>query len=492
MSKYDPERHGMAMKVLVGSFSTESNMFPKEEMNISNFDIHIGEEMVEAMQSADLFEAAGMELIPSISANGFPHAYIQKEAFDYIAATMLNAVRRNMRETDGIFLHLHGASHVNGLAGDSGEHYLVREIRKIVGPYLPLAIVMDPHGNVSQELADNANIIRCYRNSPHTDSRETFRKVASMLIDLLQNRRETRPAYRAVPILIGGERCVSNDEPLRSVNLMLDEIEKSEKIISASYHVGFAWADSPLCCAGVTVVPASMEHYAYAQKAAAEIADFVWSKRHDFHFTGNAMETDSALAAAFASGGSPVVITDSGDNTTAGAMGFDTYLLRKILAGARRHPDKKVLVCAINDPRSLRALVKADIGDAVSIDLGMGKDDNSAPVRIDGVISARGSVDSMSDEPKAVGDAVTIAVNNVDVVVTNSTMSFATLHQFKAAGAETGKYNIIAIKQGYHFPEMQKLASYAIMALTPGATDLMTENIPYKSIRRPMFPVDRI
>ncbi len=38
-------------------------------------------------------------------------------------------------------LFLHGASHVADLAGGSGDHYLLQEIRKVVGPYMPIAVL---------------------------------------------------------------------------------------------------------------------------------------------------------------------------------------------------------------------------------------------------------------------------------------------------------------------------------------------------------------
>lgn len=47
------------------------------------------------------------------------------------------------------------------------------------------------------------------------------------------------------------------------------------------------------------------------------------------------------------------------------------------------------------------------------------------------------------------------------------------------------------VKQGYLFPELKKVAAYSVMSLTPGPTDQLTENFDYKTIHRPMFPVDR-
>ncbi|MCG4877829.1 M81 family metallopeptidase, partial [Eggerthella lenta] len=84
-----------------------------------------------------------------------------------------------MQEADGIFLMLHGASEVEGIG--SGDHHILKEIRKITGPYLPIAVVCDPHGNLCREYAEATTIIRSYRESPHTDADATMQKVAEML-----------------------------------------------------------------------------------------------------------------------------------------------------------------------------------------------------------------------------------------------------------------------------------------------------------------------
>src|SRR5699024_9014587 len=98
-----------------------------------------------------------------------------KDAFDFILDRMLKKVKEHLLEIDGIYLYLHGASKVVDLEGDAAEHMILQEIRKITGPYMPIAVVMDPHGNLSQNLVDNTTIVRTYRHSPHTDVIETRR-----------------------------------------------------------------------------------------------------------------------------------------------------------------------------------------------------------------------------------------------------------------------------------------------------------------------------
>lgn len=47
---------------------------------------------------------------------------------------------------------------------------------------MPIAMVMDPHGNLTGELAGRLNIVRCYRESPHSDQIDTERLTARSLL----------------------------------------------------------------------------------------------------------------------------------------------------------------------------------------------------------------------------------------------------------------------------------------------------------------------
>ena len=58
---------------------------------------------------------------------------------------------------------------------------------------------------------------------------------------------------------------------------------------------------------------------------ADQLADY--ERRHEFHHTGLTAEPEEALRMALDFEGKPVVITDSGDNTTSGATGWNHICL---------------------------------------------------------------------------------------------------------------------------------------------------------------------
>lgn len=481
------------MKVLVGHFTTESNENVKKLCEFNDFVYKTGSGMIDAMDIKDVFEEAGIELIPSIYANGHSNGVVSSTAFQFISTELLKTVKQHSdkNDLDGIFLFLHGASKVADLAGDSGEQYIIDEIRKIVGDYLPIAVVSDPHGNLTQAYVEKINILRCFRHSPHTDRIETHRHTAKLFIELLNHRENINPVYRKLPLLLGGERCVSTDEPMVSINKLLDKIETSPRIRSASYHIGYLRHDSYRCGAAVVVVPYAQKDTQYANEKADEIAEYVLSKRHDFHYTGNTQEPEIALVQALEHKGKPAFITDSGDNTTSGSSGYNTIILRQVLA-AESLNNKKILFAAITDPMAVELLKKYKLDEAVIFTLGMAADEYSAPVKITGKIRAQGCIHNTYYETENIGDAITVSVadQNVDIIVSSRSITYAELHQFEAANITVEDYDIIVVKQGYLFPDLKDISSFSVMSLTKGATNQKTESITFRKIMRPMFPID--
>ena len=81
---------------------------------------------------------------------------------------------------------------------------------------------------------------------------------------------------------------------------------------------------------GVVVVPATEQDNAYAENLADKLAETVWQKRHEFHYTGLTAKPQEALRMALEFEGKPVFLTDSGDNVTSGASGWNTFVLAAV------------------------------------------------------------------------------------------------------------------------------------------------------------------
>ena len=224
------------MKILIGALLAESNAYVKQDCEIQDFTILKGPGIADKLVISELARENDVELIPSLHASCMAAGVVDFDTFDYLRKKFIQAVKEHEHELDGIYLFLHGASHVRGLPGGSGDHYLLNEIRKVVGPYMPIAVLCDPRGNLAQAYVDQCTILRTFRHSPHSDRDVASQTVFRCLLDVLKDRRMIHPVYRKVPILLGGERCVSADEPLCSINKLLDEIEADPRILCCSSY----------------------------------------------------------------------------------------------------------------------------------------------------------------------------------------------------------------------------------------------------------------
>lgn|SRR5690625_2191364 len=479
------------MKIMIGHFTIESNEHVDGLTELDTFNLKFDEDLVQAMHVGDIFRKNDIDIIPAIFANGHTASVLSKEGYEYIHSKFLRTVKENLSELDGIYLFLHGASKVEGLAEGSGERQLLKDIRKLTGPYMPICVVMDPHGNLTDEYVSNMTLARCYRESPHTDMVETKRKTAKMFVDLLKDKKSLKPQYKKLPFVLGGERSVSTDEPMLSINRKLDEIEQDDRILSASFHVGYLRHDNYAAGSGLIVVPSDNKYIDYANEVLDEMYDYCVSRYDEFHYHGNALEVGETLKTSINGNYNHIVITDSGDNVTSGGMGDNTYLLNEFLK-LGTYNNKQLLFAGITDNKLFHTIKDEADNEYFDIQLGTNRNDLTQKIPLTVKIINRGYLQQIFGDTDNFGDTITLSVKDkpIDILLINNSVSFAEMHQFKAANVDINDYDIVVVKQGYIFPELKEFCDYSIMALTDGPTNQKTESIVFKQIQRPMLPFD--
>ena len=478
------------LNILVGSFTTESNTKVPYKTTMQNYDIRFNEDALKVMELENCEQRYNVHVIPSIYANANAAALVEFEAFDYIEKKLLNTIKDHINEIDGIYLHLHGASYVENIG--SGDHHIIREIRKIVGPYLPIAVSCDPHGNLTKEYVESLQIIRSYRESPHTDASSTRLYVFEMLVDLLNNRENIVAQYEKLALILGGEQSVSADEPVLSINKYMDKMEEDPRIRSVSWHVGYLRHDCAEAGCGVVVIPQSSSDNEYCKQKCKELAKYVWDKRHEFHYTGLTGSVEDSIDMALNFSDKPFVITDSGDNTTSGATGWNTLLLRKLLAS---NSNKKMLFASIRDEECFNYLDKCQNNDC-HIRLGVGRDKNSPSLDLDVIKMKKAPIYLAHGEVTigTLGEGILVRIKdtNIYVIVANKTGRITNATHLDVFDINWLDFDIVVVKQGYIFPEFKSGCKGYIMALTDGDTLQDTKHIGFKHIMRPMYPIDEI
>ncbi|MDQ9887004.1 M81 family metallopeptidase, partial [Acinetobacter pittii] len=70
-------------------------------------------------QLGNVFDESDIQLVPVICADAACSGVMKYQCFEYIENRILNSIRENLSDLDGIYLHLHGASYVEKIG--SGE-----------------------------------------------------------------------------------------------------------------------------------------------------------------------------------------------------------------------------------------------------------------------------------------------------------------------------------------------------------------------------------
>ncbi len=476
------------MKVFVGSFYHEATTFNPFLTEIDDFTFEEGEKSLDRFASTEIFKKQGIDIVPSIYATAISSGILTEETYHYFSGKMI-ARLKEAENIGGIWLHLHGSMEVENIG--SGELALLKEIRKVCGDDVPISLTLDFHANLKNEFHQYVNIVRAYRTVPHIDQAETEQITARLLIDCMKNQTKIKPSFQRVPLFLPGEKAMGNSDPLKSIFKKLKEVEQIKGIISANYFNGHAWNDTENTSASVLVVPESESYEHLAKTWTSKLVEYVFSRRHEFTYNVTVLETQEAMEKALTASDKPIFIADSGDNTTGGAPGINTLLLKSFKE--YELGNKRVLFSAIFDKQSFEKLNAYEVGDLVSETIGVNYDVNSSPVLLNGRLTSKGDLlGFMSSAKDKVGEVCVVSIGQIDVVVANRGDSFTTLNHFKRAGITIDDYDIIVVKQGYLFDELSEIAGVEILALTPGATDQRLEQLKFHHIVRPIFPIDDI
>ncbi|GAB3063898.1 M81 family metallopeptidase [Virgibacillus ainsalahensis] len=474
------------MKIITGCLYHETNTFNTFSTSVDDFVLVEGKEVENRLASTQVLKDNGAEIIPSIYATALSSGTVRKEAYRYFADKFLSVIKEN-RDIDGIWLHLHGSMVVEEIG--SGELALLKEIREHIGHDIPISLTLDIHGNLADDFHKYVNIVYSYRTVPHVDQPEVERKSAQLLVDAIKNNAKIKPSFKALPMIIPGEKAVAASEPLRSILEKIKELEHMKGIISANFFICHAWNDTENTRSSIFVVPESEEYKALAEKVTEELANYVYDRRYEFEFNAMVLEPQEAIDRALNEQSKPVFISDSGDNSTAGAPGMSTLLLRWFKE--RDLQDKKVLISAVYDAEAFHQLSSHEVGDQVTVKVGTNIDKDSAPVELEGTIKAKGDLlGYLNATNDKVGETCILSIGNLDVIISNSGESFITINHFTCAGVDVNDYDVIVVKQGYLFDELSAISKLDILAMTPGATYQWIENIDYQNIPRPIFPME--
>ena len=472
-------------RIAIAGLGIESSTFSPALSTEEAFHAKIGDSVYSRYPflQVDSLQRQRAEWIPTLVGKSLPGGTVTREAYESLVTKSLIMLKEN-GPYDGLFFDIHGAMSVVGLDDPEGD--LIARIRAVIGDDVLISTSMDLHGNVSERLAMHSDLITCYRMAPHEDAIESKKRAVTNLLDRLENGKG-KPTYKAwvpVPILLPGEKTSTRIEPGKSLYAKIPDITKQEGVIDAAIWIGYAWADEPRNHAVVMVTGDDKEQ---VEKGAEKLAQSFWDVRKQFEFVAPTTTLDESLKLALASDKKPYMISDMGDNPTAGGAGDVTWTLKELLARPEFKSDKgtSLIYASIPGPEFVEKALEIGVGGKIKAEAGAAVDNRFAgPLLLDGTITAIKEGDTNAEIE------VVVKVGSIHVIVTKKRKPYHHLSDFTNLGLNPKETNIVVVKIGYLVPELYDIRGDWTMALTPGGVDQDLNRLGYKRIKRPMFPLD--
>jgi microcystin degradation protein MlrC len=492
------------MRILIAGFQHETNTFAPSKTDYDDFvrggafPAMVRGADVLAMRDVNIpiggfiraMEGPRTELVPAIWAGATPAAHVTREAFERIAAEIVDAARG--KDFDGVYLDLHGAMVCEH--DDDGEGALLAALRAVVGPRVPIVASLDLHANVTRRMLESADALVAYRTYPHEDMAEAGERAVGLLKRLLTRGTRYHRAARRLPFLIPINGMCTMVEPARGTYGALARAESAQGV-ALSFAPGFPAADFPEC-GGVV--------WGYGDDAriegvVADLTDNIVSREAQwvvpFLEPEEAVRQAQAIAARATK---PVVIADTQDNPGGGGDSNTTGMLRALVKCEAQGAAIGLMV----DGAAARAAHEAGAGHDITIALGgQSGVDGDAPFHAtfrveqlsDGYCRYDGPM--MNGKETHAGPSARLSLGGVQIVVSTYKDQMLDRNLYRMAGVQPEEMKILVNKSSVHFhADFQPIAEAILVAKAPGPLRADPADFPWTRLApgmrlRPLGPV---
>jgi len=491
------------MKCVVAMMQHETNTFSPLQTKLAAFASGVGLKIPPSGQKAieiygdadfafagllDVAKQHGVDINVPIAAYAEPSGKVCDKAFDNIAGHICEAVAEGC---DLVLLDLHGAMVTESY--DDGEGELLRRIR-VIAPHIPIAVALDFHTNLTAMMVDNCTVIDGYRTYPHVDMRDTGKRAAFSLFEILHSGVRSKMCWKSLPMMTHMLKQTPSQQPMK--DLMNDVIAAADSghLFNASIFGGFPLADIPHVSFSVLIVEnAESDH---GEGLVNEICQRAWEKRSDFIFEAEDLTLSIQKAKSFTD--YPVVIADHGDNSGAGGSADDMTVLSEMLAQGL----DGIVAGPIWDPGAVEQLANAGRGATVELDIG-GKTNVEAINQTGKTLSCRGVVENITDGVFTIegpmqtglrvnlGQSVLLDIGQAKILVTEERWEPYDPGCFTQAGIDVKASKYILVKSRQHFrATFEAISSHIVLAAGPGVCSSDYSCFEFQHFKRPIYPLD--
>lgn len=493
-------------RILVAGFKHETNTFcrlPADMAAYRSRALYLDDDVAQNLKGTkteiaaylDFCKTEGWEVRHPIHANATPSGPVTREMFDFVRDRILACIK-----TDGPFdaalLCLHGAMVCEHT--EDGEGELLARIRTALGPDVPVAASLDLHANVTERMAEQADILLPYRTYPHIDQYEVATRVAELVKRTLAGRVKPVTTVRRGAMLDGVDHGrTTTPGPMTEVLASADKLLHQPGVLAAGICAGFPWAD--IHDAGPTALIVgdglNANHGPAHGQLAETLVQEIWDKRRITTIETVDIATAMERVRAAPPSNKPIILADFADNPGGGGYGDATRLLKGMIDANLEN----AAFATIFDPVSAAICRDNGLGAIVHLQLG-GRSDPilGEPLNVRGTVKAVTNGRFRMEGPMTAGLGVdmgttaVVSIGGIDVVVTSGRFQVYDRMYFRHARIDPLLKHVIAVKSAHHFrAAFQPIAQEVI--LVDGGGGLTSRNfkeLPYQRLRRPIYPLD--
>ena len=491
------------MRFLVGEFAHEGNGFCANPTTMAEFQqreflngdaalvAHRGRKTVLG-GFIEILEKEGHAVVPSIAASALPAGVITADVHATVLNALISAARANLSSLDGVLLSLHGAMIIEDAAGVvDPEGEIAAALREVVGPDIPIVVVLDPHSDTTDLLLASANLTLAYNEEPHRDAYDRGLEAATLIQRI--RRGEIRPVRvrEHPPMLITGTHTTTDRPPMKDISDLRAALEREPGVIDISVHFGFFGCDQPE--SGFSVVCTTDGDPLLARRLARQVAFAAWAGRD--RFTPVMTAPAEAVALALTEGG-PVGVIDECDDPAGGGSAESVTLVAAMLDGGVT----RGAVSTVRDTEVARMLESAGAGATVTVTLGGKSDTLHGPsIQVTGTVAKihRGALpmDHWSGRLYDPGVRAVLDVSGVLVAITERKIVTENIDLFELLGWDVSTMQVVGFKGlGGHIqqiigPKMQRYIRIDGVGVTHRDVRKVGQ---YKRINRPIWPLDDV
>lgn len=490
------------MKILLAGLFHETHCFTDDRTGLNAFTISRGAALLaragDGSQIAGFLSVAareGWQVVPAISYDAFPSGVVEHSVFEIFWLELLPILRQTIIDgLDGIFLSLHGAMVTT--TEDDPEGELLRRIRGVAGAEtLPIFGVFDLHANFSPAMARLADGLLGYRENPHIDAHDCAVEAAELLAHCLASGLRPVMRFAQSPIIWAPSATGTADRPMRVLESRARQLEHDVAgVLAINVVPGFAFADAH--DAGLSFSAIVEGDSTVADRALGELVDLAWSLRLEGLQQGE--DLDRVLEQILPVERGPVLLVEPADNIGGGAPGDCTDVLRALV----RHQAADAGV-VMADAKAVATLQGVPIGGRCSLAIGgTGSRLDPGAVRLEVQLLSRSDgrfelEDRHSHQAGAfgvkvdMGPCAVVRHKGVTILLTSIKTPPWDLGQWRSQGIEPRDLRIIGIKAAVAHRRAYDpiaVASHTVHSRGPCTLDLSA--LPYRRLRRPIFPLD--